>query len=470
MLSKEEIKKRLREEFSFDPTADQQQFFEEFSDYLLSRDSPKAFVLKGYAGTGKTTLITAINRFVRKHGYDTLLLAPTGRAAKVMSGYSGQMAHTIHRSIYFQTRAADGSMILTLAQNQHQHCFIIVDEAGMISSNAGTFTGSGSSRYLLDDLIQYVYSGSNCHLILCGDTAQLPPVGESHGVALSENHLKKEYFLHVHSHELREVVRQEKDSGILNNATQLRLLIQEESEAEFEPDFGLPDFGRLNGTEFMDEIERAYSAHGHEGVCIITRSNKRANLFNQEVRNRLLYREHELDAGDLMMIVKNNYLWTKDVSDWPFLANGEIIQIQKVNQREQLYELDFADVEVVFPSYDTERSFSLKIMLNAIQSEQAALPEPVFKKLYEDVLSDHMLEHTKATAKKETINDPYFNALQVKFAYAFTCHKTQGGQWPIVFIDASYMNPETHQDNLRWLYTAITRATQQVYLVGWPEK
>lgn len=465
MLSKQEIKNKLKEGFSFDPTPDQEDFFGIFSDFLLCRQQPKAFVLKGFAGTGKTTLITAITSFVETHGYQTLLMAPTGRAAKVMSGYSGKSAYTIHRSIYARKVTGQGPLI-TLAHNPFQHAFFIVDEAGMIGSGPSVWTGSGKPRYLLDDLLEFTAMGTNCHLILCGDTAQLPPVGETFSAALNEEHLVKNYYLQLFGIELKNVVRQAEDSGILKNATKLRENLV--TETLFEPVTGSTDFKLINGAEFTDELESAYSKHGHEGVCIVTRSNKRAYQYNMQVRNRLLYRENELEAGDLMMVVKNNYFWTEDIKEWPFIANGETVEIKKVNKIEQLYELTFADAEVAFSTGEGEKILNVKLLLDAISSDKAALPEEKYKKLFEDIKSDYKLDFTEHEARKKTLEDPYFNALQVKFAYAFTCHKTQGGQWPVVFIDAGYMNPETPVENLRWLYTAVTRATQQVFLVGWP--
>ncbi|MFI5203805.1 MAG: ATP-dependent RecD-like DNA helicase, partial [Flavobacteriales bacterium] len=299
MLTKQEIKNKLKGTFSFDPTPDQEVFFSVFSDFLLCRQQPKAFLLRGFAGTGKTTLVTAITSFVEANGYQTLLMAPTGRAAKVMSGYSGKNAYTIHRSIYARKPNAQGQTIITLAPNLFQHAFFIVDEAGMIGSGPSVWPGSGKPRYLLDDLLEYTAMGTNCHLILCGDTAQLPPVGETFSAALSDDHLKKNYYLELFGTELKNVVRQAENSGILKNATRLRENLV--TGEEYKPIGGDSDFRLLTGYEFTDEIEKAYSQYGHEGVCIVTRSNKRANQYNQQVRNRLLYRENALDAGDMMM-------------------------------------------------------------------------------------------------------------------------------------------------------------------------
>jgi exodeoxyribonuclease V len=453
------------------PTSGQRELSELIAKFIFSRAEPRqrlTFLLRGYAGTGKTSMISSLVRSLPLLGKKTVLLAPTGRAAKVLAQYSGKPASTIHRKIYMHQAHADGRFRITLRQNLHKNTLFIVDEASMIHGESEKFdAGMFSSRNLLDDLIEYVYS-SNCRLLLAGDTAQLPPVGTDISPALDERLLKASYPLKISAFELTEVVRQEKESGILFNATFLR---QKLSSNDFQsPYFSLKKFGdviRINGHELEDALNQSFYTGGAESTVVITRSNKRANLFNREVRQRILFRDGEIAAGDMMMAVRNNYFWLPPDSKIGFIANGDMMEIQRVNKVREMYGHRFADVSIRFVDYPDEPQTELKLMLGVLDSDSAALTQEENRKFFEEVMQDYESIPSRSERLKEVQSNPFYNALQVKFAYALTCHKTQGGQWEDVFVDQGYLTPERmNREFLRWLYTALTRATRRAYLVN----
>lgn len=432
----------------------------------------KVFVLKGYAGTGKTSMISSLVKSLPSLGKRTVLLAPTGRAAKVLAQYSGKPASTIHRKIYMQTVLAGGMVKITLRSNPHKNTLFIVDEASMIQGESISDDFQlFSSRNLLDDLMEFVFS-SNCRLLLCGDVAQLPPVGLQISPALDLQYLKASYPLAADEFELKEVVRQQKESGILANATLLRNYLGME---QYQPPYfhlvNFPDIVRLHGSEFEEALNQSLHTLGTENTVIITRSNKRANLFNREIRNRILFRDHEINAGDLLMVVRNNYFWLPPESGASFIANGDMIEVLRVRKTEELYGFRFADVLVRLIDYPDEPALDVKILLDTIDSESASLTSDENRKLFESVMQDftHIVSRNERFQLMRT--NPYLNALQVKFAYALTCHKTQGGQWEDVFIEQGYLNDERlNREYLRWLYTAITRASRKVYLLNFEDR
>ena len=447
---------------------------EELSDFILSGDDRKAFLLCGYAGTGKTSLISALVRTMEQLERKTVLLAPTGRAAKVFSSYSGQSAHTIHKCIYRQKSIMDSS-VFTLSENRMRNTLFIVDEASMISNESNAMTGAGG---LLDDLIEFVYSGYGCSLLLLGDTAQLPPVGEWQSPALTESYLRS-MFLNVKSVELRQVMRQLNDSGILFNATMLREKIENE-EAYCLPKVelkGFPDICSVHGDELIESIETCYDRTGVEETIILCRSNKRANVYNEGIRRRILYREEELSRGDMLMIVKNNYYWREVLGredkalleKLDFIANGDMAQIVRVHGVEEMYGFRFADVTLSMIDYE-DCEIDVKIMLNTLTSESPSLTREENERLFNAVWEDYPEIRSKRKRMEEIRKNPYYNALQVKYGYAVTCHKAQGGEWKRVFVDQGYVGEDMiNPDYYRWLYTAFTRASEKLYLVNWKE-
>jgi len=471
-LSQAEVCNIIASQFPFEPTSDQTLIVERLSEFLIRFREPSLFVLKGFAGTGKTTVVGAFVRALPNFNLRSVLLAPTGRAAKVLAGYSGQQAFTIHKKIYKTRTDEFGGYKTTLQKNPHKNTIFIVDEASMIPDiNLSSETSMFAVRSLLEDLVNYVHSGVNCKLILVGDTAQLPPVGLDMSPALDLEFLKHTFDCEVFSEEMREVVRQSQDSGVLYNATKLRLKLATD-------DFSLPlfdtndytDIKKINGSELEDALNEAYSKHSLEEIAIITRSNKRANLFNQEVRNRLLFREETLSGGDLMMTLKNNYFWLPKTSDIGFIANGDMLEIQRIRGFEDMYGFQFANVSLRLTDYPNEPNLDVKLLLDTISSDSPALSYQDSMRLWNEVSKDY--EHIPNKRKRfaEVKQNPYLNALQVKFAYALTAHKTQGGQWKAVFIDQGYFTDDMlNAEFLRWIYTAITRATETVYLVNFSE-
>lgn len=465
--------KLFQSQFPYNPTSGQEELIHCLSAFILDTNPLALFVLKGYAGTGKTTIVSSLVNILPSLKKSFNLLAPTGRAAKVLSNYSGKSAHTIHRFIYWATTNNDGRFKLVLRPNKQKNTIFIVDEASMIPDGLSNSDYSQAQRSLLEDLITFVYSPqSNCKIILIGDEAQLPPVGLDISPALNIDYLKASFGLEIKSFVLKEVVRQSLNSGILANATKIRNKIAEDSiEMPFFDLATFQDIHAIDGTELEDQLNSSYSGAGHEHTVVITRSNKRANIYNQQIRHRILFQEEEISAGDFMMVVKNNYFWLPDNSKAGFLANGDIIELVSIQKIEELYGFRFADVSIRMIDYPDEPHLDVKILLDTIAAESPALSRADNNRLFEEVLKDYEdIPQRRKKLDKMKI-DPYFNALQIKFAYALTCHKTQGGQWKNVFIDQGYFNDKMlDKEFLRWLYTAVTRASNQLYLVNFKEE
>lgn len=456
----------------------------EWCQFLLSRDQNSVFVIQGYAGTGKTSLMGALVKTMKALKQNVVLMAPTGRAAKVFALYADHPAYTIHRRIYRQHSMAEMDNFQPNV-NLHRHTLFIVDEASMIANEGLTGSIFGTGR-LLDDLIHYVYSGEGCRLMLVGDTAQLPPVNEEQSPALNALALQG-YGLDVHMVHLTQVVRQIEESGILWNATRLRTMIQEDMMMEF-PRIrvnGFPDIRVVPGDELIEELEQSYYHCGTDQTIVVTRSNKRANIFNNGIRARILYMEEELGGGDQVIIVKNNYYWIKpepkqanadnapqqpeEKAPMEFIANGDVAMVRRLRHVREMYGFRFADVTLTFPDYD-DYEIEATMLLDTLQSEAPALTREQQEALFQGVWEDYPEITNKRDRMKKIKEDVYYNALQLKYAYAITCHKAQGGQWQRVFIDQGYMTEDMlTADYFRWLYTAITRATETVYLINWPE-
>lgn len=461
--------KELLQKFPFEPTQKQHKLLQELTRFIFDNNNRALFLLKGYAGTGKTTVISTVVNSLWKAGKKAVLLAPTGRAAKVISGYSKRQALTIHKKIYFPKKQKNGSVDFVMQTNKHTNTIFIVDEASMIPdrpSNAKLFeTGS-----LLDDLINYVYSGKNCKIVFIGDTAQLPPVKLNVSPALEATTLELDYHKDVTELELDEVMRQHEDSGILANATILRMLLDNHS-TNFQFDLDFPDIIRLvDGYDIQDAITTAYDNEGVEDTAFIVRSNKRANQYNQQIRSKIRGQENEISTGDYVMVVKNNYHWLKDSSEAGFIANGDICEIMRINSTKELYGFRFADVIVRMIDYPNQKPFETVLLLDTLSSETSSLTYEESNKLYNAVREDYAHERSKYKQLLAVKNNKYFNALQVKFSYAMTCHKSQGGQWKTVFIEQPYLPEGITIDYLRWLYTAVTRAQEKVYLIGFKEE
>jgi exodeoxyribonuclease-5 len=464
------LKDTFLKEFSHDPTENQEFLFDQLASFFVNLGNDKVFLLKGYAGTGKTSAISAVVNALKKLKIKSILLAPTGRAAKVFSQYAKQPAYTVHKKIYRQRSSSDGFGSFALDRNLHKDTFFIVDEASMISVSTNENSIFGSGR-LLDDLIEYVYTGTNCHLILIGDTAQLPPIGLDVSPALDASTLE-EYNLEVSEVVLTQVVRQSENSGILKNATSLR---KELTDSMFFDEFpeliaGHDDVVRISGEDLIEEINNAYDKHGLENVIIINRSNKRANKYNEGIRNSILYKDSRIGVGDFIMVVKNNYYWSETIEELDFIANGDIAEIIKIFDYQDLYGFRFADIRIRLVDYN-DIELDVKILLDTLTIETASLSMEENKKLYFSVLEDYEDIKGKKEKTKKVRENPYFNALQVKFSYAITCHKAQGGQWKIVFLDQGYMTKEMlGREYVRWLYTAFTRAVEKIYLINFPDK
>ena len=528
---------KIRDNFGFAPTSEQCEAIDRIGEFLMSRHGMALFLLRGYAGTGKTTLVSALVKTLVQLDQPVVLMAPTGRAAKVFSSYAGQPAYTIHKRIYRQKSITDTDSF-SLNVNLSKHTLFIVDEASMISNEGLSSSVFGTGR-LLDDLIQYVYSGEGCRLMLLGDTAQLPPVGEEESPALMPD-LLASYGLQVYEKTLTQVMRQLSESGILYNATAIRYRLtamqhgidsapfpsttsplrgainsplcgdivpatSTTSPLRGAPNSPLcgdivpaPDVTPISGADLIDSLETSYSRWGADDCMIICRSNKRANIYNQGIRNRILYREDELCSGDRIMIVKNNYYWVEqemkrlvaergqikdvDVQRAPslreraggealplsFIANGDIAIVRRVRRTREVYGFRFADVLLRFPDYD-DYEMETTVLLDTLQSESPSLTREESERLFQSVMADYVHLTTKKERYQQLRLDPHFNALQIKYAYAVTCHKAQGGQWGCIYLDQGYLPPDLSPiDYHRWLYTAFTRATEQVYLVNWP--
>ena len=469
MLSRSELYGKLVQSFGFDPTDGQAIVMYHLSAFLLSQKENPTYILKGYAGTGKTTLVKTLVRTLPSLGMKYVLMAPTGRAAKVLSSYTGKDASTIHRRIYQAKTFPDGSIHITRAENKYKNALFIVDEASMI----GEMKDFGESS-LLDDLLGYVFSGENCRLLLIGDTAQLPPVGSVKSPALDCEYLKSEFPITAATFELTEVKRQALESGILYNATDIRQLLGQNLYEYELPLFHLQGFNDIQKIEpetFEEILHNVFSNTSDNEAVIICKSNKRANMFNQAIRGRILNIEGEIATGDKLMVVKNNYYWTEGNDTMSFIANGDMAEIRKINHFDEMYGFSFADVELSFTDYPDAPNIEAKILLDTLNSNSPSLTEEENKKLESAIEEDYMDIPNRRERYKEMKKNPWFNALQVKFAYALTCHKTQGGQWASIFIDSSLNHKETLEvEDLRWLYTALTRAQERVYFVNFKEE
>ncbi|MDR1720128.1 MAG: AAA family ATPase [Dysgonamonadaceae bacterium] len=454
---------KIKKNFAYIPTPEQETALNELSEFIFSRDAEALFLLKGYAGTGKSSLTGAFVKTLSECGYRTVLLAPTGRSAKVFALYAAQNAYTIHKKIYRQKVFSNDPSGFVLMDNLHKHTLFIVDEASMISNQGMDSFGSGN---LLDDLISYVYSGEGCRLMLLGDSAQLPPVMQEESPALDEHTLRC-YGLNVKSLTLTQIVRQAESSGILMNATQLRNALASK-EVSVYPKIsvsGYDDMATVSSDELIEQLANAYGRDGIEETIVISRSNKRATIFNNGIRNRILYREEELSSGDLLMVAKNNYYWNKNSETMEFIANGDLMQVLRVRKEQHFYGFRFCDLTVRFPDYDLE--MDLKILMETLHTDSPGLPKEMSDRLFYAVMEDYADIGNKREKLKRLKENPYFNAVQVKYAYSVTCHKAQGGQWKNVFVDLSYIPEEyLNTDFYRWLYTAFTRATNRIFLIN----
>lgn len=469
-IDSEHISKSIIDNLSFIPTTDQKTVSRHLGAFTLSNKINPVYVLKGYAGTGKTSMISAYVRTLKQSNINFMLLAPTGRAAKVLAQYAGYHAHTVHRSIYMFMTNKDGATNIVLAHNKSGNSVFIVDEASMIGDNSQSSNLFFNRNNLLDDVVQYVFSQKGNKLMLVGDTAQLPPVGIILSPALDIQNLNSSYTITSFDFEMKEVMRQSLDSGILTSATVLRKKIQEGNAS--------PPFFKLNtnsnditiiedaGT-FEELLIGSFTGGSMENGIIICRSNKQANMYNNQIRNRILMRETEIEAGDLMMVVKNNYYWLDKDSDAGFIANGDIIRIIRFKKTEELYGFRFADVDIQLLDYPEEKEINVKLLLDTINANSPGLSEKDSKRLFDNVERDYMDCPNRRTRLGKIKANPYFNALHVKFSYAMTCHKTQGGQWRNVFVDKGFVKDDNiGVEYLRWLYTATTRATNNLYLIG----
>jgi len=470
MIGEREFYKVLKDDFPHETTVKQDLVLQQLASFILEDKKETVFLLKGYAGTGKTTLMGTLVKNLKKIRHHAILLAPTGRAAKVISNYAGRAAQTIHRNIYYPKKLTNGGVAFQLKQNKCRNTLFIVDEASMISDIASEskLFENGS---LLDDLMGYVYSGHGCKLLFIGDTAQLPPVKLEVSPALDPRLLALNFNKEVSHIELDEVVRQVAGSGILSNATVLREQLNSGYFDSFQFDIeGFSDVIRLlDGHEIMDAIGDSYSNFGQEDTAIVVRSNKRANLYNQQVRSRILFKEEELSAGDFLMVVKNNYFWLDNTSEAGFIANGDIVEVLAIFGIKELYGFRFAEVKIAMVDYPNQIPFETVLLLDTIGAETPSLPYEDSNRLYQEVMKDYANEKSKYKKFLSVKNNTYFNALQVKFSYAITCHKSQGGQWQNIFVEQPYLPNGIDKEYLRWLYTAVTRARNRLYLIGFKD-
>lgn len=448
----------LKGAFPFEPTEDQRQALQNLAVFLEKDSKKDVFVLRGYAGTGKTTLVKALVETLPKIKKRFLLMAPTGRAAKVLSSYAGKKASTIHRAIYIQQASNDFKLNFTLKENKRKNTVFIVDEASMIYSE------DFENNNVLADLLSFVAQGEGCTLMFIGDLAQLPPVGSLLSKAISPRILKEKYNLNPAYADMRMVMRQSLDSGILENATRMR---EQLASKEYTPQLKVfDDVVAIDGSELQDVLESVYGNDKYNSALFITRSNKRANLFNAQIRSRILYRESELEAGDLLMAVKNNYFWLKEDSEAGFIANGDLMVVERLIFTDEAFGFRFAEIDVRLIDYPDMGTQRIMVVLDSLLADGPALSEEQQMEIYKGVL-DKYADKKRAERVKLIAEDPYFKAVQIKYAYAVTCHKAQGGQWDTVFIDQGYLTEEMlGQEYLRWLYTALTRASEKVYLVN----
>jgi exodeoxyribonuclease V len=466
-MIKNHLKSILTQNLPFSPTGCQLKLIDALADFIFSDEPDNIMLIKGYAGTGKTTMLYSLTQVLSQLKIRSVLLAPTGRAAKVMAGYTKMPAFTIHKKIYRQKSTTDGMGHFALDKNLYKNTWFIVDEASMISNEISENSVFGSGK-LLDDLLEYVYSGENCRLVLVGDTAQLPPVKLNISPALDSKTLRESGFS-VNEIELKEVVRQAKGSGILTNATEIRDKIGEGIET---PGFfklqtdDFQDVERISGADLIESISTSYDKFGLFDATVVTRSNKRANLFNKGIRGSILFRENEIEKGDLLMVVKNNYFWVDEDIKLDFIANGDIAEVVKIYKYEELYGFRFANVCLRFIDYE-DIELDCKIFLETLSIESASFSYEQNRRLFDSVSEDYSEIRNKRERWKKVKENPYFNALQVKYAYALTCHKAQGGQWKVVYVDHGFINEEMLDTEFyRWLYTAFTRPTEKLYLVN----
>jgi len=467
-MLKNHISNLITKNFNFSPTKGQKILINSLSEFVTEKNIFQTLLVNGYAGTGKTSIISAFVKALDELHIKSILLAPTGRAAKVLTKYTLKNANTIHKKIYRQKSSKDGFGEFILDKNLHKNTFFIIDESSMITNDSGSYSIFGSGR-LLDDLILYVYNNNNCKMILFGDIAQLPPVGLDISPALNKEVLEN-YDLEVISIGLNEVMRQAFQSGILSNATTIRDNI---ANNNFKIKFNISsynDIEKITGSELLENLENSINKYGIEEVVIICRSNKRANEYNKGFRSRILYREGEISTGDLLMVVKNNYFWLEDNDQIDFIANGDIIEIIKIHGFEELYGFRFADVTIKLIDYQNIE-LRVKLILDSLMIDAASIPSERNKELFFAIAEDYSDLKTKKKIYKQVREDKYFNALQVKFAYAITCHKSQGGQWKAVYIDQGYLTDDMiNKEYLRWLYTAVTRSTEKLYLINFSNK
>ena len=454
-MIKNHLKTLLTQNLPFTPTHSQLELIDALSGYLFSNEPDKIMLIKGYAGTGKTTMLYSVNQALMSLKIKSVLLAPTGRATKVLAGYTKMPAFTIHKKIYRQKSSSDSFGLFILDKNLHKNTYFIVDEASMISNQSSENSVFGSGK-VLDDLLEYVYSGENCRLILVGDTAQLPPVGLDISPALDIVALEY-YGFSVQMVELKEVVRQSEDSGILSNATEIRKKISEQIGVSGFFNISLDEFDdieKISGGDLIESISSSYDKYGLFETAVVTRSNKRANLYNKGIRGSILYRESEIERGDLLMVVKNNYFWAEEEMKMDFIANGDIAEVIQIYKYEELYGFRYANVSLRFVDYENIE-IDCKIFLETLSIETASFTYEQNRSLFDAVSEDYMDIRNKRKRWEKVKENPYFNALQVKFAYAITCHKAQGGQWKAVYIDHGFVNEETLDvEFYRWLYTA----------------
>lgn len=477
-MVQEQIADLIGEQLPFALTEEQREAALRLGAFVADPRTERCFALRGYAGTGKTTLVGALVKVLKKVGIPVVLLAPTGRAAKVFSMHAGGKAHTIHRVIYRQETFNGQDTPFQLGFNKQKRTIYIVDEASMIASGNGLVGDSlFGSGLLLDDLIKYVYEGEGNKLLFVGDTAQLPPIGEDESPALQREVLEG-YGLLVSGMQLTQVIRQEGQSKVLTNATQLRSLIGQWDNMVATGRYVTPqvEFGgevvNMPGNELIEALYDSYEQYGTEGTAVITRSNKQANIYNAGIRARIFDREDILTRGDLVMAVKNNYYWQEQVPaeerhGLTFIANGDVAEVVRFSNDHEQYGLRFADVTLRFPDYE-DYELECRVLLSTLQSESPSLTHDEQQRLYEGVMADYAHLPSKKERLKALRQDPYYNALQLKYAYAVTCHKAQGGQWPRVFVDQGYVAEDMKDISyLRWLYTAFTRTTDRLYLVNW---
>ncbi|MES2589757.1 MAG: ATP-binding domain-containing protein [Bacteroidota bacterium] len=457
-------------QFEFQVTESQDAVVKLFSKFVLISEEKKLFILSGYAGTGKTTLVGNFVQTLKYFNRYCTLLAPTGRAAKVFSGFAKQKAFTIHKKIYRKVKLENGSIQLALAPNLSKNTIFIVDEASMIADFSATKNGNISERNLLEDLLEFVYSGLGCSLVFVGDEGQLPPVGSDFSPALQKEYLKNHFpSLTIDSFKLTEVLRQTENSDILKNATKIRAY-KEGQNIKFSQN-KKSDVSYINGIEFQEFLEDSYSQNGMDETIVITKSNKRANAYNHEIRRRILYQEEEISSNDMIMVVKNNYFWIPETSEAGFIANGEILRVKKVSNKEEIHGFSFIKLQVEMIDYPEMGTIPVLAILDTLTSETPSLNREEMKKLFFSVEEDYLDEKNKKKRYEKILADPYFNALQIKFAYAVTCHKAQGGQWNNVFLDHGYLTEDMLDDSFyRWLYTGFTRAKEKLYLVNFDER